>query len=396
MRSDKYNKTEKKNGGGFAAFTRFWAVLFFLVSAAFFCVIVYLDMLTVKYLCIGGGIVAALLLLLFPALFFRNFKKSRKILCLILSLLLMAVYGVGIAYAMGTLDFIDKITTGEDGKTPENAKTVDVTNTPFNFYVSGLDMEGSIAEDGRSDVNMIVTVNPETHEILLTSLPRDAYIDLKSVEAKDKLTHTGLFGIEETLGVAEDLLGIDINYYGKVNYTTVTKLVDAIGGIDVVSDYTFDTHGMDVYYIFYEGENHLDGSRALAFARERKSFADGDLQRNRNQQIVLEGILKKALSSTTILTKYTSILDAVKENVALNLSASDIQKLVKMQLADMPSWKIERQSIVGTPDSGVCYAEGSQMRSIVILDPESVQQAKDKIALVMGTAEEAPAPEDGE
>lgn len=394
MRSDRYKKTENKKEGGFYAFTRFWAVLFVLVSAAFFCVIVYMDLLTVKYLCIGGGIVAGLLLLLFPALFFRNFKKSRKILCLVLSLLIMAVYGVGIAYAMGTLDFIDKITTGDDGKAPENAKTVDVTNTPFNFYVSGLDMEGSIAEDGRSDVNMIVTVNPNTHKILLTSLPRDAYIDLKSVAAKDKLTHTGLFGIEETVGVAEELLGLDINYYGKVNYTTVTRLVDAIGGIDVVSDYTFDTHGMGVYYIFYEGENHLDGSRALAFARERKSFADGDLQRNRNQQIVLEGILKKALSSTTILTKYTSILNAVKENVDLNLSAGDIQKLVKMQLADMPSWQIERQSIIGTPDADVCYSEGSQVRSIVILDPESVQQAKDKIAAVMEGKEETAEPDD--
>lgn len=394
MRSDRYKKTENKKEGGFYAFTRFWAVLFVLVSAAFFCVIVYMDLLTVKYLCIGGGIVAGLLLLLFPALFFRNFKKSRKILCLVLSLLIMAVYGVGIAYAMGTLDFIDKITTGDDGKAPENAKTVDVTNTPFNFYVSGLDMEGSIAEDGRSDVNMIVTVNPNTHKILLTSLPRDAYIDLKSVAAKDKLTHTGLFGIEETVGVAEELLGLDINYYGKVNYTTVTRLVDAIGGIDVVSDYTFDTHGMGVYYIFYEGENHLDGSRALAFARERKSFADGDLQRNRNQQIVLEGILKKALSSTTILTKYTSILNAVKENVDLNLSAGDIQKLVKMQLADMPSWQIERQSIIGTPDADVCYSEGSQVRSIVILDPESVQQAKDKIVAVMEGKEETAEPDD--
>lgn len=269
MRSDKHNRSAKANKreGGFYTFTRFWAVLFVLVSAAFFGVIIYMNFLPVKYLCVGGGAVALLLLLLFPALFFRNFKRSRKILCLILSLLVMAAYGAGISYAMGTLDFINRITTGDDGKAPENAKTVDVTNTPFNFYVSGLDMEGSIAEDGRSDVNMIVTVNPKTHRILLTSLPRDAYIDLKTVEAKDKLTHTGLFGIEETVGVAEDLLGIDINYYGKVNYTAVTKLVDAIGGIDVVSDYTFDTHGMGVYYIFYEGENHLDGSRALAFAR---------------------------------------------------------------------------------------------------------------------------------
>lgn len=486
MRSDKYKKSEKKREGGFYTFTRFWAVVFFLVSAAFFGVIVYMNLLPVKYLCMAGGGEALLLVLLFPALFFRNFKKSRKILCLILSLLVMAAYGVGAAYAMGTLDFLNKITSRpavqtvefdvvvradsgfEDGESirgktvqtsidmdklyseaknkleeelgvtyemteslelladglldqtyeavfisaanyktlceeregfeldtkviyrvkvekeaAEIAKSVNVTEDPFNVYISGLDTRGTIDTEARSDVNMIVTVNPKTHRILLTSLPRDAYIDLKSVQAKDKLTHTGLFGIEETVGVAENLLGIDINYYGKVNYTTVTKLVDAIGGIDVVSDYTFDTHGMGVYYIFYEGENHLDGSRALAFARERKSFADGDLQRNRNQQIVLEGILKKALSSATILTKYTSILNAVEENVDLNLSPEDIQKLVKMQLDGMPDWKIERQSIIGVSDADVCYSEGNQVRSIVILDQQSIIEALDKIVEVM-------------
>ncbi len=486
MRSDRHKKSENHREGGFYTFTRFWAVLYLLVSAAFLGVIIYMNLLPVKYLCIGGGAVALLLLLLFPALFFRNFKRPRKILCLILSLLVMAAYGVGISYAMGTMDFLNKVTArpavetvefdvvvradspyadGEaiKGKTvqtcidtdkmysaaknqlqdelgveyemieglelladglldgtyeimfiseanynslcidretfsqdtkviyqvkvekerAEIAKSVDVTKDPFNVYISGLDTEGTIDTEARSDVNMIVTVNPQTHRILLTSLPRDAYIDLKSVEAKDKLTHTGLFGIEETVGVAEDLLGIDINYYGKVNYTTVTKLVDAIGGIDVVSDYTFDTHGMGVYYIFYEGENHLDGSRALAFARERKSFSDGDLQRNRNQQLVLEGILKKTLSSTTILTKYTSILNAVEDSVDLNLSPEDIQRLVKMQLDTMPSWTIERQSIIGTPDADVCYSEGNQVRSIVLLDQESMIQALDQIVEVM-------------
>lgn len=121
MRSDKHNRSAKANKreGGFYTFTRFWAVLFVLVSAAFFGVIIYMNFLPVKYLCVGGGAVALLLLLLFPALFFRNFKRSRKILCLILSLLVMAAYGAGISYAMGTLDFINRITTGDDGKAPE-------------------------------------------------------------------------------------------------------------------------------------------------------------------------------------------------------------------------------------------------------------------------------------
>ncbi|MGC2874209.1 LCP family protein [Ihubacter sp. mB4P-1] len=487
MRSDKHKNIENKQKGGLYTFTRFWAVLYILASAAFFGVVIYMDLLPAKYIYISAGIVAVLILLLFPALYFRRFKKSRRIISLVLSMAVMAVYGVGIVYMAGTMDFLNKITTRpavqtvsfdvivrsdsayenadnikglkvqtyldndrlyseaknrlqqeqgveyemqesltalSDGlldqtyevlfiseasystlcserqnfetdtkviyqvkiekETQEIAKKVDVTSEPFNFYVSGLDIEGAIDTVSRSDVNMIVTVNPKTHRVLLTSLPRDAYIDLKSVEAKDKLTHTGLMGIEETVGVAENLLGIDINYYGKVNYTTVTRLVDAIGGIDVESDYTFTTHGMGVYYQFYEGPNHLDGSMALAFARERKSFPDGDLQRNRNQQIVLEGILKKALSSSTILTKYTSILNAVEDNVDLNLSQEDIQKLVKMQLDGMPSWKIERQSIIGQSGMEPCYSTGDfAQASVVYLDQESIIKALDKIVAVM-------------
>ena len=236
---------------------------------------------------------------------------------------------------------------------------------------------------------MIVTVNPKAHKVLLTSIPRDYYIELPGVGAKDKLTHTGNHGIEETVAAAEKLTGLDINYYVKVNYTTVTELVNAIGGIEVTSDYTFVTHGMGVYYEFYEGVNQLDGSRALAFARERKSFSDGDFQRNKNQQLVLEGILKKAMSSTTILTKYTDILDAVENCVEINMSQKDIKKLIKMQLDGMPSWDIKKQSIIGDIGSEACYMDGLNLyASVVIPDEESVIKAVDKIVAVMEAGKE--------
>ena len=139
-------------------------------------------------------------------------------------------------------------------ETKDIVKDVNVTEEPFNVYISGLDTEGSISTVSRSDVNMIVTVNPKTHKVLLTSIPRDYEIKLPSKQnVLDKLTHTGLYGIEETIASVEQLMGIDINYYVKVNYTTVTKMVDAIGGIDINSDYAFTTHGMGVYYAFNEG-----------------------------------------------------------------------------------------------------------------------------------------------
>lgn len=266
----------------------------------------------------------------------------------------------------------------------ESAKTVNVTETPFNVCISGLDVEGTIDVLSRSDVNMIMTVNPQTHKILLTSIPRDYYVQIPGLgNAWDKLTHTGIYGIGETINTLEQLTGLDINYYVKVNYTTVTQLVDAIGGITVDSDYEFSTHGMNVYYYFTEGENYLDGSRALAFARERKSFSDGDLQRNKNQQKVLKGILDKALSSETILMSYTDILSALGDYVDINMSKKDMQALVKMQLADMPNWTIILQSIKGTGGSDMCYSLGNLYASVVYVDSQSVADAVTQINSVI-------------
>ncbi|MDD7718150.1 MAG: LCP family protein [Eubacteriaceae bacterium] len=261
-----------------------------------------------------------------------------------------------------------------------SSKAVNVTKEPFNILVSGLDTSGSIDETSRSDVNMIVTVNPETHKVLLTSIPRDSLITLKGKDgAQDKLTHAGLYGVGESIGAVEDLLGININYYIKVNYSTVMKLVDAIDGVDVDSEYTFTTSGMHMAGLdgltFYEGTNHLDGASALAFARERHSFVDGDIQRNRNQQIVMTAILKKMLSSKTLLTKYTTILNSIEDNVETNFTSREIKKLIKMQLADMPKWKIKKRNITGVPDSAVCYSTGDYYVSIVLTDMDSKARA---------------------
>ena len=182
----------------------------------------------------------------------------------------------------------------------------------------------------------------------------------------------------------EGIMGIDINYYVRVNYTTVVKLVDAIGGIEVDSPYDFTTSGMQSLngHHFVKGINHLDGRAALAFCRERHSFVNGDMQRNENQQLVMEGILKKATSSTTILTSYTSILDAVKGNMETNMSTDEMSSLIKMQLNGMPGWDIEKQAIKGTNSSGYCYALGFPA-SIVDQDPEENARAVDEIVKVM-------------
>ena len=269
-------------------------------------------------------------------------------------------------------------------ETEDKTSTVDVTKEPFNVYISGIDVEGDISTVSRTDVNMIATVNPVTHEVLLTSIPRDYYVNLPSKGAKDKLTHSGLYGIQETIGAVEDIMGIDINYYVRVNYTTVVKLVDAIGGIQVDSPYEFTTSGMQSLngHHFVKGINNLDGRAALAFCRERHSFLNGDMQRNENQQLVMEGILRKALSSTTILTSYTSILDAVRGNMETNMSPDQMSDIVKMQLDGMPGWDIQKQAIKGTNGWGQCYALGFEA-SIVDQDPEENARAVDEIVKIM-------------
>ncbi len=264
------------------------------------------------------------------------------------------------------------------------ARRVGVTNQPFNVYISGIDTFGGISRVSRSDVNMIMTVDPVDKEILLTSIPRDTYVTLHSYGALDKLTHSGIYGVGETVETVEDWLGIDINYYIRVNFTSVEDIVDAIGGIDVTSEYAFETHGrQNRGYKFVEGVNHLDGTAALAFARERKSFEEGDQERIENQQRVMMAILNKITGSTAILTSYTQIMNTVGDEIQTNMSESDISSLVRMQLADLGGWNIERISINGRGTYASTYSMGDRQLYVVIPDENSVKAAQDAIAEVM-------------
>lgn len=256
---------------------------------------------------------------------------------------------------------------------------VDVKKESFNIYISGTDHDGY-----RSDVNMIATVNPVTHEVLLTSLPRDLYVKLPTKNAYDKLTHSRIYGLQETIGAVEDAFNLDINYYVSVNYSSLKGIVDAIGGIEVESKYDFWTSGMGRLNgkHFVVGTNKLDGDGALAFSRERHSFPSGDMTRNENQQAVLEAILKKASSSTTILNSYADILSAVSNNIETNMSADDMATIIREQISGMPSWKIKKQAVKGEISFGICYALGMNA-SVVLQVEEEDAKALDKIVKVM-------------
>lgn len=286
----------------------------------------------------------------------KNFKESTKILYTI-------------------KHEIQTNTKAEDANSKYNIKS-----GKFNVYISGIDTSGNISNVSRSDANILMSINTNTHEALLTSIPRDYYVTLHSYGAKDKLTHSGIYGINETVKTAEDLLDTDINYYVRVNFTTVIKLVDKLGGIDVYSDYNFSRDG----YNFKKGYNHINGDAALVFSRERYSFASGDNQRVKNQQYVIEAIMKKVLNSTTLLTKYTDILDSLKGSFQTNIAQDDISSLVKDQINNMSSWTIKSNSLTGTGASSSTYSMGSTKLYVMVPNSTSVTSAKEKIDEVLG------------
>ena len=196
---------------------------------------------------------------------------------------------------------------------------------PFNVYISGIDVDGPISTTSRSDVNIIATVNPKEHKILLTTTPRDYYVTIPGIsgEQRDKLTHAGIYGVNKSIETLENLYGIDISYYVRVNFTSMVKIVDALGGVDVNSPYAFTTtHGN---YEIQQGMNHLDGDAALGFVRERYSFSSGDNQRGQNQEILLEALINKALSPA-ILKDMGTLISTLGENIETNMGSDQNQQ----------------------------------------------------------------------
>ena len=259
-------------------------------------------------------------------------------------------------------------------------KVVDITKKPFNIYVAGGDAYGSIDNVTNTDVNMIITVDPVNRKVLLTSIPRDYYVNLPSFgnDAYDKLTHAGYYGIEESVKAIENLLDIDINYYVKVNFSTIEGVIDAIKGVDVYSDYSFNECAYGIYH-FNKGMNHLNGKQALAFARERKSFSDGDIQRVKNQQKVLTAIIDKVTSSTTLVTNFSQILDSVGNSFSTNMETKSINRFIKMQLNDMRGWSIESQNLVVTDLYTYTYTYPNLQLYVMKQDENSIAMSKNKI-----------------
>lgn len=254
-------------------------------------------------------------------------------------------------------------------------------NSPFIMYISGIDNWGHISGVGRSDVNILAIVNPTTRQILLVSTPRDYYVPLSiSNGVKDKLTHAGIYGINVSEDTLEMLYGIDIDYYFKLNFSGFEGLIDVLGGITVESEYDFTVEPIKHYTV---GSNKLTGLEALAFARERYSFADGDRQRGRNQMAVITAVVNK-MASSALIKNYGQIMEETEGTFATDVPTELLASLVRNQLDTGGAWNVVSTSVDGTGEMNTTYSLGSSTRSYVMVpDEESVNRAKQLIKDVL-------------
>ena len=270
--------------------------------------------------------------------------------------------------------------------------TIEVTQDAFIVYLSGIDQFEPIATTGRSDVNMLAVVNPETHQILLVVTPRDYYLEFEHPDITDgsyydKLTHAGNSGVQTSIKALENLYNISVEHYVRINFTSFIDVVDALGGVEVYSEQDFITSHF--YIPVYEGYNYFNGDEALAFVRERFNLNEGDFQRGRNQQAMLTGIIEKAMSPA-ILTGYGNILNSLEGNMDTNFSSTEISELVKAQINDNTKWNIISVAALGYSSSEHCFSVGSYA-SVVLPNEESVADIQEKIATILngGFVEEA-------
>ncbi len=256
-------------------------------------------------------------------------------------------------------------------------------NKSFNVYVSGIDTYGPISSVSRSDVNILMTVNQDSKKILLTTTPRDSYVPIADGgnNQKDKLTHAGIYGVDSSIHTLENLYGVDINYYVRLNFTSFLKLIDLLGGVDVYNDQEFTSrHGK---FHFPVGNVHLDSEQALGFVRERYSLADGDRDRGRNKQKVIVAIIQK-LTSTEALKNYSDIIQGLQDSLQTNMPIETMIDLINTQLESGGSYKVNSQDLKGTGRMGLpSYAMPDSNLYMMEIDDSSLATAKSAIQDVM-------------
>ena len=264
-------------------------------------------------------------------------------------------------------------TTVETTTAEETSAEVSETMEPFVVLISGNDEYYDVSVTGRSDVNMIAVVDYSNRQVLLASIPRDYYVNITGVSGddRDKLTHSSNYGMETLVATINDTFSINIDYYVRVNFTSVVNIIDAVGGLAFYNPYAFGTTYYD--YWFDEGEVWCDGWQALQYARERKSLEDGDIARGEHQQIIIEAMIDKLVSAAS-LTHYTAIMDAIETCAVTDMPQEIMKELVRLQLQDGGGWEIIKTQALGEAEIlQPCYSVGGMELSIVMPYKESIE-----------------------
>lgn len=269
--------------------------------------------------------------------------------------------------------------SGADSSDNGNGGRTSLTDQPFTVLISGIDVSGPISTTSRSDVNILMTVNPLTHQILLTTTPRDFFVYLPGIsgDMRDKLTHAGIYGVKTSMRTLENLYGIEISDYIRINFDSLIQLVDALDGVDVYSEYEFKSGE----HYFRKGTNHLNGEEALAFSRSRYAFASGDEQRGRNQMLVLTAIINKLLSPA-LLKNPSGVLNVVGKSMQTSIRTNEITDAIAWQLDTGGDWSIDRQSVTGTGDSEETFSMRGTNLYVMWPNEDSVRKAAEKIEKV--------------
>ncbi|MBR3236565.1 LCP family protein [Candidatus Saccharibacteria bacterium] len=330
-------------------------------------------------------IIVSLILLLMicmaPIIFRKKHFGVFRYICIIVSIICIAGSIFAFRYTNAMNGFLDKVSLGDE---VENAGK-DVTKEPFIMYVSGTDSRNNVEDpDARSDVNILLVVNPVTGKILSVSIPRDTYVQIHGTTGlKDKLTHAGLNNdVERSKATIEDFLGnkFEIDYTVKVSFDTVVEVVDQLDGIDINSDKAMhlaaeSKKNPSKYCDYVVGKQHVDGDCALRFARERKSYARGDKHRGENQQEVLAAIINRFLSSKKYLMKLPEILDIAADSFETTFSRDDITEFMRFQLANNIDWQIESIGLDGVGDMLPTHTYGEKEPLwVMIPDEKSYEQ----------------------
>lgn len=329
-------------------------------------------------------------------------KKKSKLIALIM----VMIFGVGMLFGCGKskpdntqstngesvsktqeiLDIDDLKDTSSDIIEEQDEPTEEViVEEPhelgnFVLYFSGIDVWGWTDIKSRSDVNIIAVVNTNTRHIQLINTPRDYYVELPiSNGAKDKLTHAGLYGVENSMGALEMLYGIDIDYYLRMNFSGFEKIIDTMGGIDVYSEYEFT---VDPIKHYEQGYNHLTGLEALAFVRERHAFAAGDNQRGKNQMALVQAMVKK-VCSIDFLNNYEEVLDELTDMYRTNMDVELIASLVISQLLNDTEWTVDTFSVTGTGGSEATYSAPNSVGYVMYPNMEDVAKATELMNAVL-------------